>query len=514
MNVSPITYYSANAEFVDMMIHANSWSPSFWPPPPKGAVVTFPLTANGYPSAPPTYPGGPANVGAACLVSPSGYQAGICNFYGEGDFTLNLTGQFTMIPGTLSKVNNITRCQFQMQPPPTSYPSTYVSSILRLNNINPTGKNPPNNFHLICPGYKPYPESNPIFTPEFLAMEAPFSIYRGSADESSNGSMALGETDWNTRIDPNYFGCWGNSFEATIALCNATNSDFWHCVPINATENWMQGFAKLVHDNLNSNLHVYVEVSDECWNYAYPQWGIIEAADKANPGLDNIGAWYRHGEETAFKLMQMRQVMAPILGSQGRFVLMGQIGCMPWTCQAGLNWINEHYGPPSSCIYGIGCAPYIVPSSSVPYTETIGSTTSFFASMNAYLTGTIVPALQQCRTLANEYGVKMVCYEGGQGVTPQADMSDFNFLTSVQTDPAMATLYANLGAALNSTGVDEMLFTDDCSGWGGFGFWGNVVDVRQANSSSPKFSTCVALAKAGAQSPARTPPPKPAKHHG
>jgi hypothetical protein len=346
-------------------------------------------------------------------------------------------------------------------------------------------------------------------------MEAPFSICRGQCDYTAGTPPYLTETDWNTRVNPNYFGCWGNSYEATIAFCNLSKTDMWVIVPVNATKNWMQNFAQLVHNTLDPSVHVYIEYVDEAWNWDYDYWSIIYAASQANPALDNIGG-ARQPEQVAFKLMELYSAMHPILGSQARFVLMGQLVNVGGTCAPGLKWIAEHYGPPSNYIYGIGGAAYVGPSSSVPYTETIGNTTSLFASMNAYLNGTIIPCLQQYRALANEYNLKLVCYEGGQGLTCNSTGSDFAFMMSAETDPAMETLYANLGAALESTGVDEMNFTDDCSSWGWtFGLWGNVVDVRQANSSSPRFTACVNLAKNGAQSPARTPPPpaKPAKHH-
>ncbi len=510
MNMAPSTYYCANGEFVDMLVHANRWD-IYGSPPPAGTKL--PLTANGYPSSPAVYPGGsPQTSNAACIFSSAGYQSGICNFYGEGDFTVSMIGSFSMVPGTYvhNKGTNVTTCQFMLNAPPTGYPTTYGPSQLIISNINPTGKNPPNNFHLICPGYKPYPNTEQIFTKEFLAMEAPFSISRGHADYSPGTQGFLNETDWNTRVDPNMFSCWGSSYEATIALCNASNTDFWVHVPVSATEDWMKNFAKLVHSSLKPNLHVYVEYANECWNWGYNYCSIIEADDQANPSLDSTG-WFRHGQQVAFKTMQIYEAMHSILGSQARYVLMGQMGAMSYTCQAGLDWINRHYGPASNYIYGIGGAAYIGPSSAVPYTDL----PSLFASLEASLSSSIIPSLKQCRTLANEYNVKVVCYEGGQGLAPKSDLSDFNFLMSAQLDPGMTTLYTNLAHALDSTGVDEMNFTDDCAGWSQYGYWGNVVDVRQANSSSPKFSTCAAVAQSGTQSPARIPPPAPAKkHHG
>ncbi len=299
---------------------------------------------------------------------------------------------------------------------------------------------------------------------------------------------------------------WGNSFEAGIAYCNATMTDFWANIPVNATADWGVGLATLMHKSLNPKLHVYIEFSNECWNYDYASWAIIEAADKTNTALDNnVGAWARHNEEVAYKLMQFYNVMHPILGSQARFVFMGQLADATDQCAPGLAWMNKHYGAPANYLYGIGGATYVGANPAMPYTDL----PSLFASMNSYLQSSIVPELQQYRTLADLYKLKLVCYEGGQGLVSQPGGADTDFLMSAQLNPGMSTLYANLGEALESPSihVDESLLTCDCLEWGA-NFFGMVTDIREcAAGTSPKWNAAVALAKAGAQSPARAPIP-------
>ncbi len=161
-------YASCNGEFVDMLVHASAWS--VWDVPAGSPT----LTADGYPAA------GTAN----CIVCPMGYQSGICSFYGKGDFTLNMDPKgtyFKMIPGTLQKQDNITRCQFQVNVPPAGFPGSSPWALMGVSNINPL--NPPDDFHLICPGrYKAWPETQEIFTDAFLAAESPFSIWRMAVD--------------------------------------------------------------------------------------------------------------------------------------------------------------------------------------------------------------------------------------------------------------------------------------------------------------------------------------------
>ncbi len=494
MVLAQSNYYSANGEFVDMLVHANNWKSVGAP-----AGYVQPLTATGYPSS----------GRAFCIVCPMGYQSGIANFYGKGDFTLTMNGGnlITLVPGTFHKQDNITRCQFKITVPPPSFPGQHPWALMGVSDINPL--NPPDDFHLICPGrYKAWPETQEVFTDEFLAAERPFSIWRMAVDRPGGAQDAafLAETDWDTRVNPNIYSQWGNSFEAGIAYCNATMTDFWANIPVNATANWGTGLATLIHKSLNPKLHVYIEFSNECWNYNYASWAIVEKADKANPALDSsVGAWARHNEEVAYKLMQFYQVMHPILGSQARFVFMGQLADATDQCAPGLAWISKNYGPPSNYLYGIGGATYVSANPAMPYTDTPG----LFASMNSYLQSLIVPQLQQYRKLADQYGLKLVCYEGGQGLVAKADGSDLNFLTSAELDPGMANFYANLGAALERPDIhaDEQLLTCDCLEWES-GFWGMVSDIREcAAGTSPKWNAAVALAKAGAQSPARDPVP-------
>jgi hypothetical protein len=479
-------YWSARGDFVDMFVNASPWSCYGGP---GGGV---PVTANGYPTSSPS--------GAACcLFSPSGYQSGPCNFYGEGAFTLQIIGPpFTLMPGTLQKTGNVTTCQFTLTAPAPSFSTQAPWCALVISNLD--ANNPPNNMHLTCPGYPAYP-NNPTFTNQFLAAETPFSIVRGMSDYPATlqNPPFLAETNWSTRENPNYWGTSGQSFETTIAYCNATMTDLWIMYPPNGTDDFSVNLATLLHNTLNPKLHVYIEYCNEVWNFDYPEWIPNHNAGLANPALDdNHGSWGRDAEQLAYSLMKIRTAMQPILGSQGRFIIMGQMGGMPWTCAAGLDWINRNYGPPSNYIYGIGAAAYINTDSS--YTDL----PSLFASMTDYLNTVIVPDLQQIRTLANQYpGLKMVMYEGGQGL--QSNGSDFSFLLSAQLDPGMAALYATEGAALDANGVDEMVWTNDCQTWDTSGFWGNVTDMREcAAGTSPRYNECLILAKAGVQSPARS----------
>ena len=56
------------------------------------------------------------------------------------------------------------------------------------------------------------------------------------------------------------------AWEWCIDLCNKTNSDLWINIPHKSVQNYWQGIANLIKTQLNPDLKVYVEYSNEVWN--------------------------------------------------------------------------------------------------------------------------------------------------------------------------------------------------------------------------------------------------------
>ncbi len=488
------------AKYVNMLASAGPWYPAF------SATPIADLTPTGYPTST------PSSGMAAAFFSVMGYRPGLAYFSGKGNFTVAFfpPSIISVVPGTMIHENNTTSCVVKLTPPASGFPGGQSNVPIQLTNIDPL--HPPDDFKLICPG--PYgPNSKQVFTNDFLAAERPFSIIRGGVDNSPTEQIApmFNETDWNTRVDPTQFGQWGMSFEAQIAYCNATLTDPWFMVPVNTTPNWWIGLATLVHKTLDPRLHCYIEFNNENWNYGYGRsWGINVARSLANPALTpSTNTYVLLSEQVGFQIMEIYKIMHPILGAQARFVYMGQTVGMSYTVAPGLAWIAKHYGPPSQYLYAIGGAFYFV----APDTDT--DLTSLFASMTNSINATNFTALQQCKTMANEYGLKLVLYEGGEGLT--GDPAVFNVQLAAQLDPRMYSLYSQMGAVMEATGVESICLTCDCGYWlVNNGFWGQITDTTQWNANvSPKYMAAAALAKAGAQSPARSVAAKSstAKHH-
>ena len=113
-------------------------------------------------------------------------------------------------------------------------------------------------------------ENDPFYS-EFKEKIEPFSVLRFMDWGNTNGNTNI---TWANRASTNYFtysGPKGVPYEIMIKLCNETQKDAWICVPHLADDNYITQMATLFRDQLDGNLNVYLEYSNEVWNWIFPQ---------------------------------------------------------------------------------------------------------------------------------------------------------------------------------------------------------------------------------------------------
>lgn len=123
------------------------------------------------------------------------------------------------------------------------------------------------------PDYQNHPE-NP-FADEFLEDLRPFTTIRFHQWGRHEFNT---EQNWSERQQPNVTIPVGNAqtynefqipYEYQIQLCNVLQKDYWVNVPTMANTAYIDSLAMLVFTNLDPNLNVYVEYSNEVFNPDY-----------------------------------------------------------------------------------------------------------------------------------------------------------------------------------------------------------------------------------------------------
>lgn len=164
----------------------------------------------------------------------------------------------------------------------------------------------------------------------------------------------------------------GESWQSAIDLANATHTDMWINIPVMATDDYVKSLAALIKSKLDPGLHVYVEWSDEIWNYANPFWTETDYnVDQTKALLANdstaaanyqahCASWASYECHVAERVMQFSTDFDSVYGQSAinitiRPVLCTQLG-QPAFMQEALGFIANVYGPPSRYFYGV-CGP-------------------------------------------------------------------------------------------------------------------------------------------------------------
>ncbi len=219
-----------------------------------------------------------------------------------------------------------------------------------------------------------------LFTNQTLAMSAKFAVTRFMDLVGANNST---QVNWSDRPLP---GAWNQAFlayEYVVAYGNAANTDIYVNVPLEATPAYFTNLANLirygsdgvnpytsaqgnpVYPPLNAGLHVYLEYSNEVWNFGFQQAGqnrdIVTADQSANNAewsilnfdgavAQNIytGCWRRIAYQgkllsDAFRAVFGDAAMPPNAAATVRPVLMFQAGNGQATGGTQLQFLDDYF---------------------------------------------------------------------------------------------------------------------------------------------------------------------------
>ena len=172
---------------------------------------------------------------------------------GEGTVTMN------------GGVNQISSTPGRIQFSPTNNGNIWIH-ILESNVANHA-----RNFRLLRIQDENADLSTDVFYEVFLDKIAPFSVLRFMDWGSTNSSPNV---EWSDRGHTSYFtyaGAQGVPYETMIELANQLEKDVWICVPHQANDNYITQMATLFRDNLNGNSRIFLEYSNEVWNWIFSQ---------------------------------------------------------------------------------------------------------------------------------------------------------------------------------------------------------------------------------------------------
>jgi len=413
-----------------------------------------------------------------------------------GTYTLSFNGQATLGSQGCNKftnkiynsITNTTTAQLNVDTTCVQIDVEFTGTKRTATSATNTGLT---NIQLLRPGYAL--GTTQVFTTQFLTALQSFSTIRFMAMLDTNGSVV---SSWSERT-PQYMPSQklntvngvgskailsGVSWEYIIQLANQTNKDIWINIPegVDLTDptssNYVTQLATLLKNNLNSNIHVYVEYSNELWNTRFTQAAAnySSASSEVNSGADKTlnydsinDPMYWAMRRIAHQTLRISQLFAGVYGPAAINTTIRPVYAnsyqSPFYAEDGLEYLYKVFGTPKNYLYAIASAPYFGITSS--YTDVNSFFTSILGGANNVVPGfSGTPAYSGVyplytgityQSLANYAQLKNISYEGGPDVSALTNQA---IPELANNDQRMGNLVKNYLADAFDCGNDLFMF--------------------------------------------------------
>jgi hypothetical protein len=368
-------------------------------------------------------------------------------------------------------------------------------------------------LRLLRPGYDLKTPDTAVHAP-FKKLIAPFGgPFRPTSDQGQNTKPYPSWREWKDRPDLPYLpspmsqNADGNlpSVEWQVALANELGRDLWINVPVNATDDYLTQMAKTIKEGseyrghkyagLKPDLKLYVEYSNEVWNFGFYQthWNRLAARAEMIAGNQDAPIVRKHDPSEnhfdtdnavryAGRAAQVSRIFRTVFGEEQAMKRVRPV--LGWQTNNGTTWqtMGEHiaqfYGPAESLFYGIGDAPYADPGRDKAETldDMAAQTTEILDKWSK-------DHWRQSVAGARSIGLPYVCYEGGgfNAYSKPAKQIQYDWLY----DPRLKDLTKRYWTDFFTAGGTELTWTGlhGPAAEGTGGAWGIVEDIYHPEES-------------------------------
>lgn len=354
-------------------------------------------------------------------------------------------------------------------------------------------------------------EAGAIFDPDWLALVSDARELRFMDWMHTNNST---QSEWADRPQTGDF-TWstkdGIPLEVMVQLANEAGIDPWFNIPHLATEEYIREFATYVRDHLDPNLKAHVEYSNEAWNFAFQQTSWLRDQALAEWGQNSPYEYY------AMKATKAAVIWEEVFGTESDARLVNVMGT-----QTVSSWISGKLMNPTTW-QANDPEGYVDPASvfdSLAVTTYFGSATVSDSTLRSELITAIkdpaVDAMQflyeklldptyarsipeiadfllKQKSVADQYGLDLIAYEGGQHVHHSFAVSgltsaDVDILTAFMIDfvrsPQMGLLYEELWKVWSSVSDGAFMQFGEVGTPGKWGSWGLLSDLEDSTARS------------------------------
>ena len=373
-------------------------------------------------------------------------------------------------------------------------------------------------FQLLRPGYPAGTQQ--LFTTEYLdcLRSAAFSTIRFMGVLDINGNIEWGPAhtrtqSWDHRKLPadasveamdtlNKKDGW--PWEYPIELCNEANMDLWINIPMSVDDDYIRQLAGLIKARLKPTLNIYIEHSNEVWNFGFLQysWNKARAKEEVQAGsahydydhTNNEEVWgqRRHAQKVRDAVAifaevfgpsevnhRIRGVLAGVTPDPEGFFIGGRLPGM-------LAYLQAVDGEPSNYIYAISMAAYYGGKGANGEAGTGDDTIDqLLTNLQTGIDHTKADR-QAMATLARQYHLPggFCAYESGPDIGGGSAVNIANRIRAIR-DPRQGALFKrNLADAFWDVGGNLAMQFTLASPYSRYGAWGLTDDIAQPDRNA------------------------------
>ncbi len=478
-NLDGLRDWSHSLPYVNLIKQARKWGSPF--NPSDGNATYDPVT------------GWPTSDFGVVIVSSSFDLAGTYLLHATGDAQVSMASK---LPGSI--VNKTYDLSTNTLSALITLPQGASQMRLSFRHTSGPGLQ---NISILQPGYNLSCQSN--ITTLMLAHLSRFSILRFMEWTRTNNSSDVHWNDTTPLHWPQYTAPKHNPWETISFIANQFNqsTDIWINIPASASDDYVLKLAQLMFKQLKPTINIYIEYSNEVWNYLFPQATINLLA--ANDSVYNHGDPFHLNYDSISKpeYWAYRRIASQIKRISDLFKLVfgpehvGQwkrirpiLGghCLkPVVIVDSLDYLNTIYDSPSSYLHGIAIVPYF--NLGNYKTKSNLTTEQVLAGLNSSLQ-TFLPEqgwntqapVGIHATYAAWYKLVVHGYEGGPDTVAGCGNCSLEAKTNATRDPWMTDLCVNYLNGWYRFGFQTLnWFVAGASQTTSTGSWGLLEDMRQ-----------------------------------
>lgn len=472
INIAGVTYWSSEIVFVDLFRHSQTFK-SQAPGKSYGQGGPLDLTQTGWVHS--LRSDGQFADSIILSRPPLGYPAGVYTCFYEGQGKIQFGYRMKVVgeePGRIRVQVNADQDLLT----------------LRITETNPA--DPVRNICFVLPGFEDTYKDQP-FHPEFLKRWEQFKVLRFMDLQCTNNSE---QANWSDRPTPDMQTQGSESgvaLEYLIQLANALHADPWLCMPHQATDDYTRHFAEMVKTQLDPNLKVYIEYSNECWNSIFAQARYCHDKGKSLGLSDNdFQAQLRYYSKRS---VEMFKIWEEVLGGGDRLVrVLAAQSANPWTSGQVMDLEGAYKHADVLAI-----APYF------------GNALGDPKSQNEVAQMTVDQVLDKCaeyiqagnKTIAEqaraakERGLRLVAYEAGQHLVGYSGAENNKPLEDLfhaaNRSPRMKDLYLAYLAGWKANGGTLAVMFSSTGTYSKWGSWGLMEHHGQPSAEAPKYQAVI-----------------------